>query len=158
MTAINAVAEQTKLLALNATIEAARAGDAGKGFAIVANEVKELAKQTSSATTEIAGRIGAIQADTSNAVVSIDQIGQIIEEIASRQQTIAAAVEEQHATTGEISRSVGEVAGGAAEIAESITGLAGSAETATEAATDVNGAAGEIDSVASTLSALVGDR
>ncbi|MEZ5379284.1 MAG: methyl-accepting chemotaxis protein [Acidimicrobiales bacterium] len=153
---ITSIAEQTNMLALNATIEAARAGESGKGFAVVANEVKELAKQTSSATTEIVARIDAIQSDTTNAVVSINQIGEIIDEIASRQQTIAAAVEEQHATTGEISRSVGEVAGGASEIAESISGLAGAAETATEAADDVGGAAQTIDAVAAELSSIVG--
>ena len=71
---ITSIAEQTNLLALNATIEAARAGEAGKGFAVVANEVKELAKQTAQATEEIGQKIGAIQADTKDAVQAIGEI------------------------------------------------------------------------------------
>ena len=104
---ITSIAQQTNLLALNATIEAARAGEAGKGFAVVANEVKELAKQTAKATEDISRKIEAIQADTKGAVEAIAQIGKIINQINDIQNTIASAVEEQTATTGEISRNVG---------------------------------------------------
>src|SRR5207302_9996194 len=105
---ITSIAQQTNLLALNATIEAARAGEAGKGFAVVANEVKELAKQTAKATDDISRKITAIQADTKGAVEAIGQIGQIIDQINDIQNTIATAVEEQTAVTGEISRNVAE--------------------------------------------------
>src|SRR4029077_10779010 len=73
---ISSIAQQTNLLALNATIEAARAGDAGNGFAVVGNEVKELAKQTAKATEEITNKIGAIQKDSQGAVDAIGGISQ----------------------------------------------------------------------------------
>jgi methyl-accepting chemotaxis protein len=103
---ITSIAQQTNLLALNATIEAARAGESGKGFAVVANEVKELAKQTANATEEIGLKIEAIQADTKGAVQAIAKIGTIINQINDFSGTIASAVEEQAATTNQISRSV----------------------------------------------------
>ena len=78
---ITSIAEQTNLLALNATIEAARAGEAGKGFAVVANEVKELAKQTAHATGDIRSKIEAIQADTKGSVQAIGTITSIINQI-----------------------------------------------------------------------------
>ncbi len=124
---ITSIAEQTNLLALNATIEAARAGEAGKGFAVVAGEVKELAQETAKATEDIARRVEAIQTDTGAAVVAIGEIAQIIQRINDYQLTIASAVEEQTATTTEMSRSVAEAATGSGEIAANITGVAGAA-------------------------------
>jgi methyl-accepting chemotaxis protein len=114
---ITSIAEQTNLLALNATIEAARAGEAGKGFAVVANEVKELAQETARATEDIARRVEAIQADTGGAVGAIGEISTIIGSINDYQLTIASAVEEQTATTNEMSRNVAEAATGSGEIA-----------------------------------------
>jgi methyl-accepting chemotaxis protein len=125
--AITSIAEQTNLLALNATIEAARAGEAGKGFAVVAGEVKDLAQETAHATEDITRRVQAIQADTGNAVQAISQIAEIVDEISHYQQTIAAAVEEQTASAGEISRSIAEAAEGAAAIAANMTSLADAA-------------------------------
>jgi len=130
---ITTIAEQTNLLALNATIEAARAGEAGKGFAVVAGEVKELANETAKATEDIARRVEAIQSDTTGAVGAIGEIETIIASINDYQLTIASAVEEQTATTNEMSRGVGEAATGSGEIATNITGVA----TATAQNSDV---------------------
>jgi methyl-accepting chemotaxis protein len=117
---ISSIAQQTNLLALNATIEAARAGDAGKGFAVVANEVKELANQTAKATNEITKKIETIQNDSQNAVEAIGKITIAIEKVNGFNGNIAAAVEEQAATTNEVTRIVTESAEGVKQISENI--------------------------------------
>jgi methyl-accepting chemotaxis protein len=152
---ITSIAQQTNLLALNATIEAARAGEAGKGFAVVANEVKELAKQTAKATEDISRKIEAIQTDTKGAVEAIAQIGKIINQINDIQNTIASAVEEQTATTGEISRNVAEAARGSSEIAQNVTGVAQAARGTTEGAGDTKKSAEELSKMALDLQQLV---
>ncbi|NCC51803.1 MAG: methyl-accepting chemotaxis protein, partial [Spartobacteria bacterium] len=155
---INGIADQTNLLALNATIEAASAGEAGKGFAVVANEVKELAKQSSEATKQIAGQIDDIQSNTRNAVEAMQSISQVIEEVNTISNTIAAAVEEQSATTNEISRSVGgantaameiarhvqEAATASNEIAGTIQGANQASQQSAAGATETNASASEL--------------
>ena len=153
---ITSIAQQTNLLALNATIEAARAGEAGKGFAVVANEVKELARQTSKATEDIGQKINAIQTDTKGAVEAIGGISGVINQINNISGTIATAVEEQSATTNEMTRNVSEAAKGGGEISANIGGTARAAEGTSARAQESYKAAQKLAEVAAQLSNLVG--
>ncbi|PPK92890.1 methyl-accepting chemotaxis protein [Kineococcus xinjiangensis] len=152
---ITSIAEQTNLLALNATIEAARAGDYGKGFAVVASEVKELAQETARATEDISARVHAIQTDTQGAVTAISEISSIIAQINEYQTTIASAVEEQTATTGEMNRSVSAAAEGAGGIAANIAGLASASQVTTDGVLQSQRAATELSAMAHELQSLV---
>lgn len=152
---IGSIARQTNLLALNATIEAARAGEAGKGFAVVANEVKELARETAKATGDIEGRIQSIQTDVKNTVEAMGRISGIIHQIASLQTSIAGAVEEQTATTQEMSRNVHESARGSDEIQRSIGKVAGHSAETTEGAAQVSTSATALAQSASSLQSMV---
>ncbi len=152
---ITGIAEQTNLLALNATIEAARAGDAGKGFAVVASEVKDLAQETARATEDIAGRIDAIQTSAQAATVAIGEISEVINQIHDFQTTIASAVEEQTATTHEITRNVGEAATGAVDIASNISSVAAAAQTTTAGVGETQQAAGDLARMSAELQQLV---
>jgi methyl-accepting chemotaxis protein len=152
---ITSIAQQTNLLALNATIEAARAGEAGKGFAVVANEVKELAKETAKATEDISRKIEAIQTDTKAAVEAIASISGVINQINDISGTIATAVEEQNATTNEMSRNVSEAAQGSGEITSNIAGVAEAAQGTTRGATDTQKASQQLVETSNQLRHLV---
>lgn len=151
---ISSIAQQTNLLALNATIEAARAGDAGRGFAVVANEVKELAKQTAKATNDITHKIGAIQEDTRSAISAIAGISDAVEKLNGISGVIAAAVEEQTATTNEISRVVLQSKKGVENIAATIKNVSMAANESTISSGQTLAASKELAQLAEKLSAL----
>ncbi|MCA2217872.1 methyl-accepting chemotaxis protein [Wangella sp. NEAU-J3] len=152
---ITAIAQQTNLLALNATIEAARAGEAGKGFAVVAGEVKDLAQQTATATESIARQIEAIRSGSDEAVQAIGRIGGVVTAINDLQLAIASAIEEQTATTSEMSRNVGETAVGAGEIASNIHGVAETAQETSTAAQSTSSTAADLTRASADLHELV---
>jgi methyl-accepting chemotaxis protein len=123
---------------------------------VVANEVKELAKETAKATEDISRKIEAIQGDTKGAVEAIGQITTIINQLNDISNTIASAVEEQTATTNEITRNVGEAAKGSSQIVENIVSVATAAKSTTEGATNTQTAAQELARMAAELQRLVG--
>ncbi|MGK5677899.1 methyl-accepting chemotaxis protein [Actinoplanes sp. URMC 104] len=154
--AITAIAQQTNLLALNATIEAARAGETGKGFAVVAGEVKNLAQEAESATENVTTMVHSIQQDTALAAAAVDQIVQITGRLGDFQHTIAAAAEQQTATTDEMSRTVAGSAVRSADIAETIAVISAEATSTSDGVLDIKAATQKLSDLSNDLSALVG--
>ncbi|MBF0573567.1 MAG: methyl-accepting chemotaxis protein [Desulfamplus sp.] len=157
------ISEQTNLLALNATIEAARAGEAGKGFAVVASEIKELAKQTAVASQSIKDKIEGIQNSTTETVYEIKDISTVINNVNDMISTIAAAVEEQSATTKEIADNVADASGGIKNVSENVmqsakvvdeiaSGISGT----NQAVNKISGSSSQVNKKADELKLLAG--
>lgn len=153
--AIKDIAEQTNLLALNATIEAARAGEAGKGFAVVADEVKKLASETAQKTEEIEKRISQIQSATQASVTAMQEIIDGVSDIDGLSASAAGAVEEQNAVIAEITRNISEVSDASQEVARVIGQVQMAAAQTGEVAGSLNRSADEIADLSGNLEKAV---
>lgn len=151
VTFISTIAKQTHLLALNASIEAARAGDAGRGFAVVANEVKALSAETQQAITEITSKIDALRKDANESMAMIARIARIIEEIRPLFATVSSSVEQQVATTTELSVNASDNSNFIGKVAQSVQSIRHASESARGESLQIDASAHTASELADTL-------
>lgn len=148
---IQTIAQRTNLLALNASIEAARGGEAGRGFAVVASEVKELAMQTSAATSSVAEKITAMQDSTRSTATDLTSIYYQIGELEKVAVVIATAVDQQSVSGEELARNIDTVAEGSRRVSELLVALREASEETGVAASDVVASANALGNHANDL-------
>lgn len=144
--AIAAIAQQTNLLALNATIEAARAGEEGRGFSIVASEVKVLATRTAQVTNEITAHIESVRVATREAVSDMTSIASIADQLSEVAKSVSDMALGQQGATQKIAEGAKQVAIGASDVAVQIAGVSRGANETGSAAAQVMGAAHNLSS------------
>ncbi len=152
---INDISTQTKLLALNAAIEAARVGEVGRGFGVVAAEVKNLATQAGRATSEIEQQVMAIQGATGLVVTSIDDISGTVRHVNDLSRSVCVAVSEQRDATTEINRNIHDAAFGTRDVTSGITTVSEAVRETSDAAGQMLGAADDLSRMAEVLRAEV---
>jgi len=152
---ITRISEQTRLLALNATIEAANAGDAGKGFTVIAKEINDLSQKSAASAENIAHKLKAIKSGSNDAAAAMTEVTAIINLIRSRAESTAGGMEEQSVTTDAISQRMAESALGNQGITQGIAEMAAIAEQTSQSAADVHNAANGLAMLSENLQSLV---
>lgn len=151
VTFISTIAKQTHLLALNASIEAARAGDAGRGFAVVANEVKALSAETQQAITEITSKIDALRKDADESMNMLAKIARVIEEIRPLFASVSSSVEQQVATTAELSVNASDNSNFIGTVTQRVQNIREAAESARTESVQIDRSAHTAADLAATL-------